>query len=333
MYIKGLIILLVERNDSMLAEKCVMIDLTKPKGAPNYDFNSLIPQAECDDYEELSLLAAKQKESQGMDVLPLDLYNQMLENCVASADYRSAFWLTAMSNFGLRYCDVVKLRRIDLIDEHNKLRDKVLLQEKKTKKQRVVFINEAVKMALLMHLWHSDIAPTDYLITSNSRNKGYEMETEIKNGKKVNKRVNGKFIYKLDEKGNKIPKPLSRSASEKIMKDIIINNLGLSLKNDKRCRSDSDYIGKICTHSIRKLYGWAVTEAFISQFDKDIAYAHAAALSFLSLDYGHSSEAMTLHYSKDFENQKRNIVMHMNLGLDVLEKYFNKEYAIRTGDK
>lgn len=315
----------------MLAQKCLMIDLTKPKGSPDYDFNALIPKAECDDSEQLTFFAAKQKESQGMDVLPLNLYNQMLENCLANADYRSAFWLTAMSNFGLRYCDVAKLRRIDLIDENNKLRDKVLLQEKKTSKQRVVFINEAVKMALLLHLWHSDIAPTDFLITSNSRNKGYEIETEIKDGRIVKKRVNGKFVYKTDKNGNKIPKPLSRSASEKIMKDIIIKNLGLSLKNDSRCKNDSDYIGKICTHSIRKLYGWAVTESFIEQFDSDIAYAHAAALSFLSLDYGHSSEAMTLHYSKDFENQKKKIIMNMNLGLEVLEKYFNKEYISRGG--
>ena len=315
----------------MLVPKCQIIDLNKPKGALNYDFDKLIPQAECDDIEEMTLLATKQKDSQGMDVLPIDLFNQMLENCLENADYRSAFWLTAMANFGLRYSDVVNLRRIDMIDENNKLRERVLLQEKKTRKQRVVFINEAVKMALLMHLWHSDITPTNYLITSNSRNKGYEIETEIKNGKVVKKRVNGKYVYKKDEKGNKIPKPLSRSASEKIMKDIIIMNLGLALKNDKRCKKYSSYIGKYNTHSIRKLYGWAITEAFIKQFDSNEAYARAAALSFLSLDYGHSSQAMTLHYSKDFEHQKKEITMNMNLGLDVLEKYFKKEYSIRMG--
>lgn len=313
----------------MLASKCEIIDLTKPKTAPIYDFNSLVPEAECDDVEELVALAAKQKESQGMDVLPLPLFEEMLDNCLTNSDYRAAFLLTAMANFGLRYSDVAKLRRIDLIDENNKLRDKVLLQEKKTRKQRVVFINEAVKMALLMHLWHSNIAPTDYLITSSSHNKGYVTETEVKNGKTVNKRVNGKYVYKLDEHGNKIPKPLSRSASEKIIKDIIIDNLNLSLKNDKRCKKDSDYIGKICTHSIRKLYGWAITETFISHYDKDEACAHAAALSFLSLDYGHSSEAMTLHYSKDFEIQKERIVKSMNLGFDVLNKYFSEEYDKR----
>jgi len=316
----------------MFAEKCHVIDISQKEISVEYDFDSLIPETECDDLEELVELATKQKQSQGMDVLPLDLYNQMLENCLSRSDYRTSFWLTAMSNFGLRYSDVVNLRRIDLIDENNRLRDRVLLQESKTSKQRVVFINKAVKMALLMHLWHSDITPTDYLITSNGRRKGYLMETYIdSNGKEKAVRINGKYVYKTDDKGNKIPKPLSRSSSEKIMKHIIIDNLGVAIANDTRCKNVHDCIGKICTHSIRKLYGWAITEAFINQFDSDEAYAHAAALSFLSQDYGHSSEAMTLHYSKDFENQKKKIVMNMNIGLSVLEKYFNQEYENRGG--
>lgn len=308
----------------MLATKCNVFDISLNERT-SYDFDSFVPDAEPCDYDVMMEYAQKQKESQGMDVLPLDLFNQMLENCLARKDYRSAFFLTAMANFGLRHSDVVKLRRIDLIDEHNRIRDRILIQEKKTSKQRIIFVNNAVKMALLLLLNNSNISPTDYLITSNANRKGYELETYIdQNGKTKTLRVNGKYVYKLDENGNKIPKPLSRSQSENIMKNIIIDNLGYALKNDKRCKDDPDCIGKICTHSIRKLYGWAVTEAFIKQFDSDIAYAHAAALSFLSQDYGHSSEAMTLHYSKDYDDIKRRINLSMNLGLNVLEKYFRK---------
>lgn len=301
----------------MLATKCITM-------SQGINFNAYVPEAEPCDMEVMKAYAEKQRESQGMDVLPLDLYEQMLENCLIRKDYRSAFFLTAMANFGLRHSDVVKLRRIDLVDENNRIRDQILIQEKKTSKQRILFVNNAVKMALLLHLNNSNISPTDYLITSNGKRKGYEIETDS-NGKSL--RINGKYVYKLDENGNKIPKPLSRSQSENIIKDIIINNLGLALKNDKRCKDDPDAIGKICTHSIRKLYGWAVTEAFINQFDSDVAYAHAAALSFLSQDYGHSSEAMTLHYSKDYENLKRKITLSMNLGIGVLKKYFEKEAA------
>lgn len=321
----------------MLAQKCNFIDISHQVGntsLDDIDFNGLLPEIKYDNYDTMMSFAAKQKESQGMDVLPLDLYNMMLDNCLSNSDYRSAFWLTAMSNFGLRYSDVVRLRRIDLVDENNRIREKILLQEKKTSKQRVVFINKAVKMALLMLLWHTDISATDYLITSNGRRKGYELETYIDaNGNEKAVRVNGKYVYKTDANGNKILKPLSRSQSENIMKKIIVENLGFALKNDWRCKNEPDCIGKICTHSIRKLYGWAVTNAFVTQFDSDIAYAHAAALSFLSQDYGHSSEAMTLHYSKDFEKQKQEINMTMNLGLAVLEKYFSKELSLFRGQK
>lgn len=305
-----------------------VIDIS-PSERAIFNFNDFVPEAEPCNQEVLMEYAEKQKESQGMDVLPLDLFLQMLENCLIRKDYRSAFFLTAMANFGIRHSDVVKLRRIDLINEHNRIRDKVLIQEKKTAKQRVLFVNDAVKMSLLLLLNNSEISPTDYLISSNGNRKGYEIETYIgDDGKKKSLRINGKYVYKLDENGNKIPKPLSRSQSENIIKDIIITNLGYALKNDKRCKDDPDCIGKICTHSLRKLYGWAVTEAFINQFDSDIAYAHAAALSFLSQDYGHSSESMTLHYSKDFETLKQQINLSMNLGAEVLEKYFRKEVQL-----
>ncbi len=310
----------------MAVEKCQVIEI-RPSGISTlYDFDSLIPQTENNNIEEVSQYAAKQKASQGMDILPIDLYNQMLENCLESGAYRTAFWITAMANFGLRHSDVIQFRRIHLIDENNKFRDQILLHEKKTSRMRVVFVNRAVKMALLMHLWHSDIEPMDFLIASQGRRKGYELEIGA-DGKA--KRDKGKYIYKLDEYGNKIPKPLSIDMSEKIMKNIIIDNIGLALKNDKRTKDDPDCIGKICTHSLRKLYGWGIEQYFINQFDSSIANAHAAALQFLSLDYGHSSLAMTLHYSKDHENQKREIVTKMNLGLPILEKYFAKEYALR----
>lgn len=311
-------------------ERCHIVELqTLDTASTLYDFDSLIPLVETGNINKFNEYVAKHKRSQGMDILPLDLYNSMIDNCLSNGAYRTAFWLTAMSNFGLRHSDVVQFRRIDFIDENNKFRDQILLQEKKTDKQRVIFINKAVKMALLLHLWHSDIEPMDYVIASQGRRKGYELEIGA-DGKAI--RENGKYIYKLDENGNKIPKPLTRSMSEQIMKKIIVENLGIALKNDWRTKNNSDCIGKICTHSLRKLYGWGVEQHFIHNFDSDIAYAHAAALQFLSLDYGHSSLAMTLHYSKDLEKQKKEIIMSMNLGLPIIEKYFDKEYESRMGE-
>jgi hypothetical protein len=231
-----------------------------------------------------------------------------------------------MANFGVRHSDSVKLRRIDFINEHDKFRDSIVIREKKTSKQRIMFINEAVKMALLMHLWNGNFSPIDYLIMSNGSHKGYEMETYIdENGKEKAVRRNGKYVYRLDENGNKIPKPLSRCQSEKIMKDVIIENLGVALSNDHRCKNDSNAVMKICTHSIRKMYGVGVYETFLKRLGADEAYARTAALEFLQLDYGHSSPMMTTFYMKDFENIKRDINMNLNFGKSVLQKYFIEE--------
>lgn len=304
--------------------KCSHIDISHRENSLDCDFDALVPaveqtEGEC---EKVAEYTQKQRERQGMDVLPLAIYEQMLEKCLEKRDFRSAFWLTAMANMGLRYSDVVKLRRADFIDEHSHIRDSILIQEKKTQKQRIVFVNKAIKETLLMLLWNSDIAPLDFLITSNGNNKRYETETYTdSNGRKKVLRKNGKAVYKLDENGNRIPKPLTREQSANIMKGIIADTLGVGLKN----YGDGEGYLRISTHSIRKLYGWAVTNDFIREFDSDEAYAHAAALSFLSQDYGHSSEAMTLRYSKDFEGLKREICTRMNLGLRVIEPYFEKE--------
>ena len=282
------------------------------------DFDSLVPEVDSDEYEsaELSQYQEHQKHTQGMDVLPLDLFNSMLHHCLFRKDYRSAFWLAVQANTGLRYSDAVKFRRADFVDEHNKIRKQILVQEKKTDKQRIIYVNKAVKETLLMLLWNSDIAPMDFLITSNGNNKGYELETYIdETGKRKAVRRNGKYVYKLDKNGNRIPKPLSRRQSENIMKKIITESLA----------DYSDDNWKYCTHSLRKLYGKAITDSFVNKFNSEEMSARTAAMRFLSQDYGHSSEAMTLRYSKDFDDLRRDIVMYMNLGLDIIEPFFQEE--------
>lgn len=284
------------------------------------DFDSLLPRAEGgSDYEleELNEYQQKQKHTQGMDVLPLDLFNSMLYHCLFWKDYRTAFWLTAQANTGLRYSDIIKLRRADFVytdGTSEKIRTQILIQEKKTDKQRIIFINKAIKETLLMLLWNRDISPMHYLITSDSRNKGYETEKYIDStGHEKTLRKNGRIVYKLDEHGNKIPKPLSRKASEEAMKKIISESL-----------SDNDG-GKYNTHSLRKLYGKAITDSFVNSYNSEEMNARSAAMHFLSQDYGHSSEAMTTRYSKDFDAMKRDIVMNMNLGLDIIEPFFQDE--------
>ena len=319
-------------HNKVMNNGCNLIDISERNAhidsGGKLDLNNLIPKIELYDgeLEEYIEYSKKQKNTQGMDALPLDLFESMLHNCLFRKDYRSTFWLVVMANTGLRYSDVIKFRRADFTDENGNLRDSIVVQEKKTEKQRIIFINEAVKKALIMLLWHTDIQLMDYLITSSANRKGYELETyKDSNGKIHAVRKNGKYVYKLDKYGNKIPKPLTRSQSEKIMKKIFIENLHVALKNDWRCKDDSDAALKLNTHSIRKLYGKAITDDFINNFDGDEVYAHTAALRFLSQDYNHSSEAMTLRYSKDFEVLKKQSVMRINLGLNVINEFFEEE--------
>lgn len=284
------------------------------------DFDSLLPRVDGNidyDAEELNEYQQKQKHTQGMDVLPLDLFKAMLHHCLFRKDFRTAFWLTAQANTGLRYSDIIKLRRADFVETNGteeKIRKQILIQEKKTDKQRIIYINKAIKETLLMLLWNKDIKPMHYLITSDSRNKGYETEKYIDStGHEKTLRKNGRIVYKLDEQGNKIPKPLSRKASEEVMKKTISEILM------------SDDCGKYNTHSLRKLYGKAITESFVNSYKSEEMNARSAAMHFLSQDYGHSSEAMTTRYSKDFDEMKHDIVMNMNLGLDVIEPFFQEE--------
>lgn len=322
-------------------EKCKHFDISiKSPSEKSFDFDVLVPEVDqltAEEEQAISEAEAKLKERQGFDCMPMEIFNGLLTYFLEKRDFRSVFWITLQANTGLRYSDVIKYRRIDLLNEHNKFRKSILEQERKTGKQRVNFINDAIKMATLMLLWENPtIKPLDLLISSqynpNARNKGWVKETYIdENGKKRCLRVNGKYVYKLDENGNRIPEALKRDRSATIMRDALIDGLGISIKNDKRTSSNDGAYLKLATHSLRKAYSAGVINQFVTQFDSDIAYAHAAAMEQLQYDLNHSSRAMTYHYIGDYIETKRKINMRMNLGIEILKPYFDierKEYEI-----
>lgn len=283
-------------------------------------FDSLVPQTENSaEYEEDYINTNSRV---GMDVLPERTFNEIIEHCLKHRKFRDCFWFVVQANFGIRYSDVCKLKRIDFIDSNNKIRDRVVIREKKTAKPRMMYINDAVKMALLMHLWNGKFEPMDYLINSEGNRKSYEVEMV---GRKIKRNADGQPVYKLDEHGNKIPKPLTRERSEQIMKKILIDELNIPLMNNLDTRLDGEE--KYCTHSIRKLYGAKVSELFVKGFRMDEEYASMAALQFLRQDYNHSDTtcSTTSRYIGNFEATKQRINLQMNLGYNVLEKYFQYE--------
>lgn len=315
--------------------KCQHFDISKKQPSEkSFDFDALVPDVDCLTAEEQQAIIEaeeKLKERQGFDCMPMEILNGLLKYFLDKRDFRSVFWIVLQANTGLRYSDIIKYRRIDLLNEHNKFRESILEQERKTGKQRVNFINDAIKMATLMLLWENpSIKPLDLLISAQynpkARNKGWLKETYIdENGKKHCLKVDGKFVYILDENGNRIPEALKRDRSAKIMRDALINGLGISIKNDGRTsKNDGAYL-KLATHSLRKAYSAGVVKQFTQMFDSDLAYAHAAAMEQLQYDLNHSSRAMTYHYIGDYVETKRRINMEMNLGIEVISPYFETE--------
>lgn len=328
-----------------LKETCKVIDISQRQQSENsfdFDFDSLIPDVEQltpEEEQAITEAESKLKERQGFDCMPIGILNELLRYFLDRRDFRSVFWIVLQANTGLRYSDVIKYRRIDLLNEHNKFRESILEQERKTGKQRVNFINDAIKMATLMLLWENpSIKPLDLMISSEynekAHNKGYAKETYINaEGKKRCLRVNGKYVYKLNEKGNKIPTALGRSRSCTIMRDAMVEGLGICLKNDGRTKNNDGAYLKLASHSIRKAYSAGVVEQFEKMFDSNEAYAHAAAMEQLQYDLNHSSRAMTYHYIGDYAETKRKTNMAMNLGIEILRPYFEIEKSNSSMEK
>lgn len=318
-----------------LKDECRIYDISRrDQDETPIDFDALVPETEDLTDEELQAVAeaeVKCKTKQGYDCMPTAILNGLLEYFLEKRDFRSVLWITIQANTGLRYRDVVKFRRIDLLDANNKFRESILETERKTGKQRVNFINDSIKMATLMYVWNCPkVKPLDLLITASANPKarntgGKKVKYVGDDGKLRCLRVNGHYVYENDDNGNKIPEGLSRSRACTIMRDALIKGLGISIKNDKRTESNDDAYLKLASHSLRKAYSAGVVEQFVKMFDTDLAYAYTAAMEQLQYDLNHSSRAMTYHYIGNYVENKKKTNMNMNLGIEVLRPYFEKE--------
>lgn len=252
-----------------------------------------------------------------MDTIPLYMFNDILNYCLDIKDFRVVFLIVVHTNLGLSTANARYIRYKDVIDENNNIKNVATIGDK------IVFLNDAVKLSLSILLQNSKFAPSDYLITSIGRYKGYELETYIDaKGKERAVRKNGKYVYKLDENGDKIPKPLSRVQEEKIIKDCIVNYLNTPLRNDYRCSKGELNIN---THSFKKLYA----ESFKTKLS-DI-YHITNTLANAIFDEVHQINNDTLlvdNHKKRFyklcQEIKKETCMRLNIGLDVLENYIKQ---------
>lgn len=304
--------------------ECQIIDISDRLGNDDIDFDDLVPDANIQDgdYQRIKELEKRRAEKIGMDSLPEEVFNQVLETCFKQGGYkgfRDALFFVTQANWGVRCSDARIIKRIDFLNEHNKFRESCLFSELKTGKPRTMYINDAIKMCVLMVTWNGDFSPLDWLIISDGGYKNYRKLKDPKTGKPL--KINGDFQYELDENGNKILDPLSYSRIYNLISKKLVDDLGIQLKGRENCTN-----GKVryATHSLRKLYSNKVEQLFQEMYG-DMGQAHTAAMQFLNWDLNHSNLVTTSRYCGDFESIKKNIDMNMNLGYDVIKKYYNIE--------
>lgn len=303
-----------------LKEKCSIIEMFPQE---KRDFSAMIPQSVLPDtieeLEEAINMEDKMVDSEGMDAMPEPIFNAVIDNLLEKGKTRDALMYILQANFGIRHSDLIKLKLINLIDIDGNFRSKVNWCEQKTSKTRSYIINDAVKAALVIYLRnHTDKKLTDFLFTSEGKNKGYKKATyKDDNGKVKALRVNGKFVYERDENGNLIPEPMRRDQAENTLKDTLIA-IGVKLKNDRRCK-DGEY--KLNTHSNRKFYSEKFSEVAYALKAEGKLNVDADVLALVQLDLRHSSMQTTMRYNHSFDRIKEVVCQHMNIGLSVLERY------------
>ena len=246
-----------------LQEQCNVIDVSQLRGQTEVvdDFDALIPSASVpvDAIDDIAEMEYNRREQIGKDALPEETFNQVLESCFKTGGYRGlrdATYLILQSNWGVRIGDCLEVKRFDFIDQNGQFRDKCLFHEQKTGKPRTMYINDTIKMCILMLLWTGKFNdPRSHLLVSDSPNKGY-VKLRDENGKV--KRINGKYAYATDADGNKIIEPVKYDAMAKMLQKRLVDDLGIELKNitrevpdDKKIQSQMKLA--IATHSLRKL--------------------------------------------------------------------------------
>lgn len=316
--------------ENLKENKCSFIDISLYK---KRDYSEMLPKSILpetkSEWENVIELDELLEDQEGMDDMPEEIFNALLDVCLHKKQYRNAFLLVAHANWGMRYSDVSQIRLIQLINPRShklEFRSKISFGEQKTKKTRQFYINEAIQAATVLYLNHCpDKKCSDYMIISEGNRKGYEYVIDESTSENIKKkkalRVNGKYVYKKDENGNLIPKPLSRSQEEKIIKDTIINDLGIALKNDSRCFGGEL---KLNTHSLRKLYCEKFNEVAYDLKHRGILKIDSHIQTLVQWDLAHTSPQTTARYCRGFERAKEMICNNMNIGLSVLNRYIEE---------
>lgn len=118
-----------------------------------------------------------------------------------------------------------------------------------------------------------------------------------------------------------IQKPLSHTAGENIIKDTL-KAIGINPKNRKNQADIQTTALKYNTHSLRKTFA----DCFISTGERlkdngELNFSNTI-MDLLVNKFKHSSKNVTAHYTDAQERTFKTICQNMNIGLEILQKYY-----------
>ena len=113
---------------------------------------------------------------------------------------------------------------------------------------------------------------------------------------------------------------ISHTAGENIVKDNLAE-IGVFPKNRKDKSAAKTTDDKYNTHSLRKTFAeWFIETGENLNQDNDLHF-DTVTLDLLKEKFKHSNKSITTHYTTAQEKAFENICKHMNIGLDILEKF------------
>lgn len=242
---------------------------------------------------------ARQKETRVRELNSVNEINQMVDYFLTRGKFRDACLFVMGCNTALRISDLLCLRWKDVLEG-----DEVELVEKKTRKIKHTFLNEAIRHAVSLYMASLDspVCMDDYLFVSQAPHKKYAKSKSQKEGGALAERVR---VQPMDQ----------RSAAR------IIRNAAkeLGLYTDQR---------RISTHSMRKTALNAVA-GFIDGYElPDQVGRLVIGTQVAQLLGNHSGASTTSNYYLDLQTKvMQGACQSMNLGLTALETY-EKEHDL-----
>ena len=299
-------------------------------------------------------MSEKQRRTNGMDKMPIEIFNTLIVYLVKTKRYRDAMYLILQANYGMRFSDVVRLRFCHICNADGTIKAAFSLPngELKTGKQNIYYNNAATKYIIKLFLSQNPkCSMYDFLFVSNSNNSGEWLTLEQTEAKEIygndiermQKIVDSKKKSEEDkqraadkiaelkelmaayqslsaEKDRLIQQPISHETANSIILKEGLKKIGIKALNcGKGDLPNTDM--KFGTHSFRKTFadffymrGFELKAKGVTE----LQCLDNTLLKLLQDKYMHSDSAITRCYSDIEERAFKAICSRLDLGFDAI---------------